>query len=128
MGHARRVSTARSLAAAYLGAQAVAVPAWWGGLAVSPSFRRRFELGDPAVLDSFARGDVALALASAAAAVLVRAGHPAAAPAAGVVSAVVGWSTVRTVRCAAASRSGGLGVVAMTAATAGSAVAWALVR
>ncbi|MEW1958969.1 hypothetical protein [Kineococcus sp. NPDC059986] len=122
------MSSTRALAAGYLAAQAVAVPVWWTGLAVSPSFRRRFELGDPAVLDSFARGDVVLALTSAAAAVLVRAGHPAAAPVAGVVTAVVGWSTVRTLRCAAASRSGGLGVAAMTAATAGSALARALAR
>ncbi|GAB3463762.1 hypothetical protein AB1207_11685 [Kineococcus endophyticus] len=122
------MSTARALAAGHLGVQAVAVPVWWAGLRLSPTFRRPFELGDPAVLDSFAPGDVVLALTSAAAAVLVRAGHPAAAPAAGVVTAVVGWSTVRTVRCAAASRSGGLGVLAMTAATAGSAVAWVLAR
>ena len=122
------MSTARSLAAAYLGVQAAAVPAWWAGLRLSPTFRRPFELGDPAVLDSFARGDVVLALASGAAAALARAGHPAARTAAGLVTGVVAWSTVRTCRCAAASRSGGLGIVAMTAATAGSAVAWVLVR
>ncbi|MEZ0494367.1 hypothetical protein AB2L28_19190 [Kineococcus sp. TBRC 1896] len=117
-----------ALAAGYLAAQAVAVPAWWAGLALSPAFRRRFELGDRAVLDSFAPGDVALALASATATGLVLARHRAAGPAADLVLGLVAVSTARTCRCAAASRSGALGVVAMTAATAGSAVARVLVR
>ncbi|WP_432542472.1 hypothetical protein [Kineococcus sp. SYSU DK002] len=117
------VPTPRLLAAAYLGAQAAAVPVWWAGLALSPAFRRPFELGDRAVLDSFARGDVVLALASAAAAGLALARHRAAGPVAGLVVAVVGASTARTCRCAVAGRSGGLGVAAMAAATAGSAAA-----
>lgn len=107
----------RRLAVGYLAAQAVAVPLWWAALEVSPGFRSWFELGDPAVLQSFLWPDIGFALASGAAAVLAR--RPAGLVLAAVTLGAVGYSTVMTFGHVLASGSGALGAVAMTLATLG---------
>ncbi|RCK71244.1 hypothetical protein DT076_01990 [Desertihabitans brevis] len=114
--------TARRLAAAYLAAQGVAVGLWWALLALRPDVRALFELGDPALLDAYLPPDVVLGLASLAAARLVTTAHPAAPVLTGLVLGAVGYGTAMTVGQVLGGGQGWLGLLAMAAATAATAV------
>jgi hypothetical protein len=110
------------LAAAYLAAQGLAVGLWWALLATWPGFRSLFELGERRVLDAFGPPDALFAAACLVAARLALTGHRRAEVATGVVLGAVGYGTALTLVHVVSAGRGWLGLVAMLAATAATAL------
>lgn len=116
---ARRPDAA-SLAVVYLSAQAALAALWWVLLLTVPAVRAPFEVADddPAVLDAFLTADIIVFIGgSAAAAIAVHRGAPAAAALCWFLAGGVASATALLMALAVSLGAGVVGIVPMTAAS-----------